>query len=282
LLLSILAYVGSNYVGDGNLKNVILLEEAHVLLDADSNSAGEGEANPSAIAQELVKRMLAEIRSLGVGMVIADQSPRKVTLDVVALTDIKVAFRLVEATDKEILANSSSMNEIQEQRLAKLKPGEAFLFFGKLDEPEEIKTEDYRLANNISIALSDEKIKSLSTYWNDRKDKLRPYPECSYCRYCTNGCDYDKRILGREVARRIFVKNFNPNSADSQIVKEVFRQMPTLIKQELNDEPFDRHLFACVELHLFRRIRYGTKIKISDATIQTTISKIGEKNYETV
>lgn len=273
LLLSVLAYVNSNYLGDGNLRNVLLLEEAHVLLDADT-TANEGEANPSAIAQGLVKRMLAEIRSYGVGMVIADQSPRKVTTDIVALTDIKMAFRLVEASDKEILANSSNMNEHQQQRLGKLKPGEAFLFFGKLEEPEEIKTEDYRLANNINITLSDEGIRSLSTYWNNRKDKLRPYPECGYCQYCTNGCDYDKRILGRELARKIFVKNFNVNSVDIQIVKDVFRQIPTWITQTLPDEPFNQHLFACVEIHLFRRIRYGTKIEISNATVEKTIMNI--------
>jgi len=273
LLLSILAYVNSNYIGEGSLRNVILLEEAHVLLDAGTN-AGQGEANPSAIAQGLVKRMLAEIRSYGVGIVIADQSPRKVTTDVVALTDIKLAFRLVEASDKQILADSSNMNGTQKERLAKLKPGEAFLFFGKLDEPEEIKTEDYRLANNINITLSDEGIKSLTTYWNGRKDRLRPYPECAHCQYCEKECNYDKRILSREVARRIFIKNFKPDSADSKLVKGVFKQMAALIKQELNDEPFDRHLLACVELHLIRRIRYGTKIEISDATVQVTLSKI--------
>jgi len=273
LLLSVLAYVNSNYIGEGSLRNVILLEEAHVLLDSDTNK-GDGEANPSAIAQGLVKRMLAEIRSYGVGIVIADQSPRKVTTDVVALTDIKLAFRLVEASDKEILANSANMTDIQQQRLAKLKPGEAFLFFGKLDEPEEVKTEDYRLANNINITLSDEGIKSLSTYWNERKDKLRPYPECAYCRFCTDDCDYNKRVLGREVARRIFVKYFKLDNNDSNAVKSVFKQMTALIKQELNDEVFDQHLFACVELHLLRRIRYGTKIKISDATVLVTLSKI--------
>jgi hypothetical protein len=276
LLLSILAYVNSNYIGEGSLRNVILLEEAHVLLDADVN-AGEGEANPSAIAQRLLKRMLAEIRSYGVGIVIADQSPRKVTADVVALTDIKLIFRLVEASDRQIAADSSNMNETQAQRMAKLKPGEAFLFFGKLDEPEEIITEDYRLANNINITLSDEGIKSLSTYWNGRKDKLRPYPECGYCRACSRACDYTRRILAKEIARRIFTKNFKPDSADSALIKEVFRQMTQLIKQELNDEPFDQGLFACVELHLLRRIRYGTKITISAATFQATLSKIGDK-----
>jgi hypothetical protein len=273
LLLSILAYVNSNYIGEGSLRNLILLEEAHVLLDADTN-AGEGEANPSAIAQGLVKRMLAEIRSYGVGVVIADQSPRKVTTDVVALTDIKLAFRLVEAEDKQILADSSNMSEVQVERLAKLKPGESFLFFGKLDEPEEIKTEDYRLANNINITLSDDGIKSLSTYWEGRQEKLRPYPECAYCQYCQNGCDYSLRILAREIARRIFAKNFKPDSSDTLIVKGVFREIIPLIKQELNDEPYNRELLACVETHLIRRIRFGTKIKISDATAQKTLSRI--------
>jgi hypothetical protein len=276
LLLSVLAYVNSSYTGEGKLRNVVLLEEAHVLLDADTN-VEDGEANPSAVAQGLVKRMLAEIRSYGVGIVIADQSPRKVTADVVALTDIKLAFRLVEANDKEILADSSNMSEAQKERLARLKPGEAFLFFGKLDEPEEIRTDDYRLANNIKITLTDEEIKSLSAYWNDHKDKLRPYPECGYCRFCANCCDYNKRILGREIARRIFVKNFKPGSNDSKLLKDVFQRMIPLIKQELNDEPFDSRLFACVEVHLIRRIRYGTKIKISNATVQVTLSNIGGK-----
>jgi hypothetical protein len=193
----------------------------------------------------------------------------------VALTDIKLAFRLVEASDKQILADSSNMNETQTKRLAKLKPGEAFLFFGKLDEPEEIKTEDYRLANNINITLSDEGIKSLSTYWSERQDNLRPYPECAYCCSCVQGCDYSKRILSREIARRIFNKNFKPDSADSSVVKSVFQQMTPLIGQELNDEPFDLKLLACAELHLIRRIQYGTKIKISNATVQVTLSKIG-------
>lgn len=204
LLLSILAYVNANYVGEGGLRNFILLEEAHVLLDADSHSGSEGSANPAAIAQGLVKRMLAEIRSYGVGLAIADQSPRKVGIDIVALTDIKVAFRLVEGQDKEILADSTSMTSLQVGRLAKLKPGEAFLFFNKLDEPEEIITPDYRLNNNISISLSDDGIRELSTYWNTRQEKLRPYPECQLCPYCKTTCNYSRRVLAREVARRIF------------------------------------------------------------------------------
>lgn len=272
VLLSILAYVNSNYIGEGGLKNVILLEEAHVLLDADTN-AGQGDANPSAIAQGLVKRMLAEIRSYGVGLIIADQSPRKVSTDVVALTDMKMIFRLVESADKQIIGDSTNMTEAQIQRMAKLKPGEAFLFFNKLEEPEEVITPDYRLENNISITLSDNGIKSLSTYWNDKADKLRPYPECQFIASCSKTCDYAQRALAREVARRIFIKNFKADMKDFEVVKRVFGKISKLIRDELNDEPFTPELLSCVKVHLWRRIKYGTKNPVRDIQIENSLRK---------
>ena len=272
LLLSVLSYVNANYVGEGGLKNVILLEEAHVLLDSDANS-GQGEANPSSIAQGLIKRMLAEIRSYGVGLVIADQSPRKVGTDVVALTDMKVVFRLVEAADKQIIADSSNMSDTMIQRMSKLKPGEAFLFFNKLDEPEEVITPDYRLENNISISLSDEGIKSLSTYWKNKPEMLKPYPECNEIHYCKQTCDYNQRVLAREVARRIYVKNFKPDSTDFELVKKVFSKISMLIKYELNDESFTPELLSCVKVHLWRKIKYSTKIKINEKLVENSLRK---------
>lgn len=272
LLLSILSYVNANYIGEGGLKNVILLEEAHVLLDSNSSSV-QGEANPSSIAQGLIKRMLAEIRSYGVGLVIADQSPRKVGTDVVALTDMKVIFRLVEAADKQIIADSSNMSDAMIQRMSKLKPGEAFLFFNKLDEPEEVITPDYRLENNISISLSDDGIKSLSTYWKNKPEMLKPYPECDEINYCKQTCDYNQRVLAREVARRIYVKNFKPDSTDFELVKKVFSKISLLIKYELNDEPFTPELLSCVKVHLWRRIKYSTKIKINEKLIENSLKK---------
>ena len=272
LLLSILAYVNANYVGEGGLRNFILLEEAHVLLDTSSNG-GEGAANPAAIAQGLVKRMLAEIRSYGVGIGIADQSPRKVGIDIVALTDIKVAFRLVENEDKQILADSTSMTDLQTARLAKLKPGEAFLFFNKLDEPEEVVTPDYRLNNNISISLSDDGIRQLSTYWNNKKEKLRPFPQCALTPYCKECCIYEQRLLAKEIARRIYKKNLGATCSEYEKLKEVFMHLSKLTKSELNDEPFSKELLSCVKVHLLRKVKYETKINISDETINNTLIK---------
>lgn len=272
LLLSILSYVNANYVGDGGLRNFILLEEAHVLLSDEGNGASEGAANPSSIAQGLVKRMLAEIRSYGVGIAIADQSPRKVGVDIVALTDIKMVFRLVEAGDKEIIADSTGMDDVQKSRMAKLKPGEAFLFFNKLNEPEEVKTPDYRLDNKISISLGDESIKELTTYWRTRQDKLRPYPECQYCPYCQMSCDINRRTLAKEISRRIFKKNIGNGCKDVGMLKDVLRHISLQIKNELNDEPFTRELLSCVKVYLWRHVKYDSKIEVSPKVVINSLT----------
>lgn len=269
LLLSILVYVNANYIGEGGLRNFILLEEAHVLLDSDTN-VGEGAANPSAIAQGLVKRMLAEIRSYGVGLAVADQSPRKVGLDIVALTDIKVTFRLVEGQDKEIISDATSMSDVQMARLAKLKPGEAFLFFNRLDEPEEIVTPDYRLNNQIGISLSDESIKSLSSYWNDKQKYLRPYPECVFSPFCKGGCDFDRRLLAREISRRLF--KFVPQGTNNpEPIKKIFSRFTALVKTELNDEPYTEDLRVCTKMHFWRRIKYETRLRVKSSDIEKSL-----------
>lgn len=272
LLLNILAYVNSNYLGEGELKNVILLEEAHVLLDSDSPKQ-EGAADPSSIAKGLLKRMLAEIRSYGVGLVVADQSPRKVGTDVVALTNIKLSFRLVETEDKQILADSTNMSDVHIQRLARLKPGEAMLFFDKLEEPEEVRTEDYRAANDIAISLTDEDIRDSSTYWNDKKDQLRPYPECDMIKYCQEACDTGCRSLAKEIAKRIVSRNFKPTDNKMEILKRVYKDIEKLTAAELNDEPFTPELGACVKMQVLRKIKYFTQLPISDKLIGSTLAK---------
>lgn len=271
LLLSIMAYVNANYVGEGGLKNFILLEEAHVLLDNKSNN--NSDSNPEEIAQSLIKRMLAEIRSYGVGIGVADQSPRKVTSDVVALTDMKVVFRLVEATDKQIISDSMNLEDNQITRLGRLRPGEAFFFFNRLDEPEEINTPNYRFENNISISLSDEGISQQVQYWKGKEQCLRPYPECSIINSCQTNCDYEVRLLGRELARRIFKKQFNSSDNTLDPVVKTFGRISLLINSELNDEELTPRLKSCVKCHLWRKIALETQIPVKKIQIENSLRK---------
>ena len=67
---------------------------------------------------------------------------------------------------------------------------------------------------------------------------------------CQDTCDYSRRILAKEIARRIFVRNFKAESKDFAPVRKVFSQISKLVNDELNDEKFTHELLSCVKVHL--------------------------------
>lgn len=266
LLNNIYAYVEANNSNDGNLKNVILLEEAHVLLDAGSVMGDEG-PNANAAAVKLLTDMLAEIRSRGVGIVVADQSPKKVTSPVISNTNVKVMFRLVEKADKEIVKNSTGMTDLQEERLSRLSTGEALLYFDKLDEVEEIRMDDYRLSAGIATDLRDADVKARITYWQKHAYLLKPFPDCDCIGSCSGGCDALKRNRARIIADRIFRKNYPKNFHDFETFKTFYRQMNVAVKEETLAvfkgavDPAD--VLDCVKVHFLRKVNYFTNIEVN-------------------
>ena len=273
ILLNVSAYIDNNYVGDGKLKNIVLIEEAHNLL-ATSDAAEEGSARPNAVAQELVKNMLAEKRAQGLGIIIADQSPEKVTGDVIKLTNIKLGFNLVEKNDKEIFANSTNMDEKQTERMSQLVEGEAFFFFFFMNKPEEVAIPDYRSKHNIDVTISDQDVKTKCLYWKDKKEKLKPYPECLLNGYCGKSCPLQERETAQNVSRRIFNKNFTENSNDITLLDRVLHNLVALSREALNGKrELTKSLFFCIKIHLLRQVKYGTKIKLTSDYIQKSMEK---------
>ena len=61
---------------------------------------------------------------------------------------------------------------------------------------------------------------------------------------------------------------------DFEPVRKVFGQISKLVIAELNDEPFDKKLLACVKTQLWRRIKYGTKIPVTDQLIKSSLEKV--------
>ena len=282
LLNNIYAYAEANLRNDGQLKNVILLEEAHVLLSGDNVSTNNESSSANAQAVKLLAGMLAEIRSRGVGIVIADQSSRKVSSDVISNTNIKVMFRLVEATDKEIVMNSTVMNKPQFDRLAKLRTGQALVYFDKLDETEEIELDDYRLNHNITTDLSDQAVKSRMHYWDTRQALLIPYEECVYLPECKQRCNFEVRSKARVIADRIFRKYFeNLKSIDE--FKKVYYKINTIIEKEtleIFDKSVVNQIRSCVKVHVLRKTRFYTNLGITRKMCISTIKSLNQGGHQ--
>lgn len=262
LLNNIYAYVEDNFPNQGLLRNMILLEEAHALLGADTTKQ-EGTANASAAAVRLFTNMLKEIRSRGVGMVISDQSPKKVTQDVVAGTAIKVAFQLTEEGERTMLAESTAMNEIQKRRLVKLTRGQAFVFFRGLDEAEEIMTDNYRDEHGIRTDLPDKEVVSRMTYWQTRKTMLKPYPDCDAIYACAGDCNPQAREMARMIAHRIFKRYGDAIVATPEACRQFFsKKLKALIAQDAADNRIllTPRTQCCIRVHLMRFLHHETQM----------------------
>lgn len=122
-----------------DLKHVTVIEEAHNIVGrAEHANLSENLADPKAHAAEYIVRMLAEIRALGEGIVIADQLPSAVASSVVKNTSTKLAHRLVSLIDREDLGGAMLLQGPQMKEIARLEPGQAYYFTEGLYAPRKI------------------------------------------------------------------------------------------------------------------------------------------------
>lgn len=115
----------------GELVHVTVVEEAHnVLENVSSEGSGEGatSADTRYKAVEAFCSLLTEIRALGEGLIIADQSPQKLARDAVRNTNVQIAHQLRDGDDRDAIAKAMIMEEEQRDYLGKLRPGNAALF----------------------------------------------------------------------------------------------------------------------------------------------------------
>lgn len=264
LLINICVYTKHNQAGDGKLKNAILIDEAHVLLGGQGAGKEDGAGSRGTTVRAL-QDMIAEIRSYGTSMIIADQSPTKVSREVVANTDIKVAFRLVQGVEKELIADSTNMDESQKEELSRLRTGEAFVFHSLLDAPQLVYTEDIREKEGIRLWVEDAEIARKNTYWDTRRALLKPYPDCRFCRDCAETCDFRIRADAEYVAGAAFQK-YKKSFRTAEDMKKCLYLLPKLMPQEPGRYTGEesRRLFACARIKLMRKMALEKEFSLTE------------------
>ena len=258
LLINIILYTKHNQAGDGNLKNILLIDEAHVLLGGGTQTQ-EGAAEAGASTVRALQNMIVEIRSYGTGIIIADQSPQKVTKEIVGNTDVKIMFQLVQVEDKSIIAASSNMSEADEDQLSRLNTGEAYAYFRGLVEPVRIMTEDIREKEGIRLVVPDSELQQRMHYWDDKQALLKPYSDCSICDICGR-CNFTLRDDAKYYVDQLFMRD-KPSVKDKQ----------TLFAKIMNMEKRLTELNTGYEGEKFRQLLYCVCVRyIRKAALETT------------
>lgn len=275
LLINVCLYTKHNHIGDGELKNVILIDEAHVLLgDTAPVKSGENAADSQGTTIKALQDMIAEIRSYGTSIIIADQSPTKVSREVVANTDIKASFRLVQSAEKSLIADSTNMDDDAQRNLSRLKPGEAFVYYSKLESPQLVKTEDVRSDKGMRLSVPDDEIATRSEYWKSHTQLLKPYPECAYCRYCADCCNFNLRSDAEYIANLTLQRYLTSMKSVETAMKCVFH-LPTLMTSELDKfgNCERERLIICSRIKLVRKIELELSITMTEREKRSIITK---------
>lgn len=92
---------------ENELEHILVIEEAHRLLkNVNTEKVSEDLGNPKGKAVEHFTNMIAEMRSYGQGVIVAEQIPSKLAPDVIKNSSNKIIHRLVAADDQELVANT--------------------------------------------------------------------------------------------------------------------------------------------------------------------------------
>ena len=143
------------------LKHVLVVEEAHRLLQNTSMEVDAESANPRAQAVETFVNMLSEIRRYGEGVLVAEQIPSKLAVDVIKNSNLKIVHRLLAEDDRTSLAGTMNMSDAQSRHLTTLPVGRAAVFSEGQDHPLLVQMEDL-LAAYPSADLSDREVASVA------------------------------------------------------------------------------------------------------------------------
>ena len=141
ILMAVCVHVKTTPYSGRGIRLAIVLEEAHNIIGRSRDaSASEENADPKSFASEFICLMLAELRALGVAIIIADQYPSALAPEVIKGTGTKVTFHELDTADRDILAGTMLLGPIEHEEAARLRPGEAYLFTEGYFGPRRIRT----------------------------------------------------------------------------------------------------------------------------------------------
>ncbi len=149
---------------EASLKHLLVIEEAHRLLkNVETERSTETLGNPKGKAVEHFTNMIAEMRSYGQGVIVAEQIPAKLAPDVIKNSSTKIVQRIVSADDQQIIANTIGISDNDAMQLGAVETGYAFCHKEGMVLPTVIKVSDSFVDDegnkqDLDIFVSDEEI----------------------------------------------------------------------------------------------------------------------------
>lgn len=148
--------------GVKGLQHLLVIEEAHRLLKNVSTENNQDIGNPKGKAVEHFTNMLAEMRSYGQGVIVAEQIPSKLAPDVIKNSSNKIIHRIIAKDDQEIISNSVGIYPADAIYLGNSKVGYALCHKEGMIQPVIVKIDE----------VGTKEIKDINLYNKDIDNKM--------------------------------------------------------------------------------------------------------------
>ncbi len=247
----------------GQLQHVILIEEAHRLLENVSAETSAEQANTKGQAAQAFARALAENRKYGEGIIIAEQLPTKLVPDVIGNTALKVMQRLTSADDRDVMGKAMKFDEFQQEHVVTLETGEAAVYGLDTKEPVLMKAtnfwEIWKAQGVESQPVSDDELAQLmAPYRQQFTAHYVPYAGCQLCPARCRVRDHGEGLLFDKSLRLVeqfteLCANLDPARGPAAAVQQVVAFCRDAVAQHVSEEMLGERAQAtvyCLFLHL--------------------------------
>lgn len=125
------------------VNHIIFYEEAHNLIGPTTEDPAGGSVDPKISATKYLVKMLAEVRALGEGIVIADQLPTAMAPEVLKNTGLKLGHRITAQDDRNLLGSTMSASADQLEEQGTFGTGQALIFYENLLKPFKMRVAEW-------------------------------------------------------------------------------------------------------------------------------------------
>lgn len=185
--------------GAKDLSHILMVEEAHRLLKNVPES-GEG-GNTRARSVEFFCNLLAEIRTYGQGIIIADQIPTKLAPDTIKNTNLKIVHRTVAQDDREAVGCAMNMTPAQVAGLSSLRRGYAAVYAEGDSRPKCVRMPlmepYYDKSRSDVLEESRRNVRELAA---DYDQLVRHHAACAFCEHRCRYRETVETYLTRQIA----------------------------------------------------------------------------------
>lgn len=266
---------------DKKIKHVIFIEEAHNLIASESQMQNAQDSNPKIAATSFIVKMLAEVRALREGIIIADQLPSAMASEVIKNTNIKLVHRMTSQDDRELIGSTMSASPLQLEKMATFTQGQALIAYEKMLRPFEMQVSVVPAHDDNSS--TDEKLyqtllqkpafRELHKNYADAKwadlinqlDSLVEYEEKIAKQVSIYPYDTNNRQLNREKIRQFHIIHEALCKRRDDCVAELFEIPEEFYSSERKEKLKD--LITIIGDALYKNILLSTQICINNRWI---------------